>query len=130
MTDGITPDHAMPMVEMVNNETGESFSLADMERQASGLDLAAIAAEMKRRVNLLILPGSLFYPGSEFRAFVKDFTDLHGAAPEFFSIGDTEMPIPSRWPEDAYFSVVPRNWYGDWEKERLPNEVGTDMKSV
>lgn len=111
-----------PLVELVDESTGTKYTPEDVMRNMTDADLKSIAEEMKRRCNLLLLPVSLFYRGTEFRAFVDDFTAKNGVKPEFFSIGDQEMPVPAYWPEAGYWSMVePRYW--DNGGYQLPGEV-------
>jgi hypothetical protein len=108
------PDQQLdgPLVELTDSRTGQTYSPDDILANMSDADLKSIADEMKRRCNLMLLPWSLFYKGSEFRQFVADFTAQHGTAPEFFSIGDREMAIPEYWPDDPIYEIKPADWGG------------------
>lgn len=118
----------LPSIELTDHSTGETYTERDLIRLMRVIEPAKIYAEMRRRVNLAILPHSLFFAGSEFRQFVADFAAKHGEPPRVFSIGDgPEMPLPQHWPEDPIFSVPRRNFYREYTQRKPEANFPVDV---
>lgn len=123
-----------PLVELVDETTGASYTPEDVLRKMTDADLKSIADEMKRRCSALLLPMSLWTKGSEFRGFVDDFTKQHGETPKFFTIGDgIEQALPEQWPDSAYWSIAnPSIWdNGGYQLPSPENkdEEGNEIKT-
>lgn len=108
MTDS---DDAGPIgIALTDDETGEQITPEQFLRRMKQLDPQAIKREACRRIDMMILPYSLFFAGSAFRKWVAQVEDQYGERPVTVLINGVELPLPERWPDDPYWTVPRENY--------------------